>query len=81
MPMERLREHYPNVLEPWRIVEVAAASGGAATVRHVREQGLEELFVEFLAHARGGAPNVSDAHRTALHQALVGMDAAARESR
>lgn len=82
IPMERLREHYPNVLEPWRVVEDAgSAAVSAATLRNVREQGLEELFMEFLAHARGGKPNVSDAHRTALRQALAGLDAAAREAR
>ena len=79
--MERLREHYPNVLEPWRIVEDAAATGTAATLRAVREQGLEELFLDFLGHVRGGTPNVSEAHRAALRQALADLDAAAREAR
>jgi exonuclease SbcD len=82
LPLERLREHYPNVLEPWRVVEPApAAAGGGATVRRVREQGLEELFADFLAHVRGGAPQVTAAHRAALRAALAGLDAAAREAR
>lgn len=81
IPMERLREHYPNVLEPWRIVEDAAATGTAATLRKIREQGLEELFLDFLGHVRGGTPNVSEAHRAALRQALSDLDAAAREAR
>ncbi len=82
IPMERLREHYPNVLEPWRIVEAAAAAAGpAATLRNVREQGLEELFVDFLEYVRGGDQPVSDAHRRALRQALSDLDAAAREAR
>jgi len=82
IPLERLREHYPNVLEPWRIVaEASAAPGGGATVRSVREQGLEELFADFLTHVRGGAPLVTDAHRGALREALAGLDAAAREVR
>jgi len=81
LPMERLREHYPNVLEPWRIVEEAAATGTAATVRNVREQGLEELFLDFLEYVRGGKLPVSDAHRRALRQALADLDAEAREAR
>jgi exonuclease SbcD len=82
IPLERLREHYPNVLEPWRIVEPAtAAAGGGATVQRVREQGLEELFADFLAHVRGGAPQVTAEHRAALREALGGLDAAAREAR
>lgn len=82
IPMERLREHYPNVLEPWRIVEGAGTvAGTAATLRNVREQGLEELFLDFLEHVRAGTPPVSGAHRAALRQALADLDAAAREAR
>ncbi|MHB8836633.1 MAG: exonuclease SbcCD subunit D [Candidatus Methylomirabilia bacterium] len=81
IPMERLRELYPNVLEPWRIVEAAAVAGTVATVRNVREQGLEELFLHFLEYVRGGKSPVSDAHRRALHQAMADLDAAAREAR
>lgn len=80
LPLERLREHYPNVLEPWRIVEDAAAVGPGATVLNVREQGLEELFLGFLEHVRGSLP-VSEAHRRALQQALADLAAAAREAR
>ena len=81
IPMERLREHYPNVLEPVRIVAAAAAAGSAATVRTVREQGLEELFLDFLGYVRAGTPDRSAAHRTALRQALADLDAEAREAR
>jgi exonuclease SbcD len=81
IPMERLREHYPNVLEPWRIVEEAGpAAGAAATLRNVREQGLEELFLDFFAFVRGAGTPVTDAHRTALRQALADLDASARET-
>jgi exonuclease SbcD len=82
LPLERLREHYPNVLEPWRVVEeTPAAPGSAATVRHVREQRLEELFVDFLGYVRGGPPCVTEEHRAALRTALAQLDAAAREAR
>jgi hypothetical protein len=80
--MERLREFYPNVLEPVRLLEATtAAPGSAATVRHVREQRLEELFVDFLGHVRGGAPGVTAAHLAAVRGALAELDAAAREAR
>ena len=82
IPLERLREHYPNVLEPWRLVEAAAAvPGAAATVRDVREQGLETLFGDFLEYVRGRERPLSDAQRAALRLALADLDAARREAR
>ena len=81
IPMERLREHYPNVLEPWRVVE-EGDSGAAtvATLREVREKGLEDLFGDFLAHVGGEALALTEARRAALRQALAEIDAASREA-
>jgi exonuclease SbcD len=82
IPMERLREHYPNVLEPWRIVEeTTAAAGTAATLREVREKGLEDLFGDFLEHVTGKGLEATDARRAALRQALADLDAEKREAR
>ena len=83
IPMERLREHYPNVLEPWRIVDEAPAGGGraVATLREVREKGLEELFGDFLEYVSGGSLVLSDARREALREAVASLDAARREAR
>lgn len=82
IPMERLREHYPNVLEPWRVVEKrGAGEGAAATLREVREKGLEELFGDFLGHVGGEGLALTDARRAALHEALAAIEAERREAR
>ena len=54
---------------------------GAATLREVREQGLEELFVDFLEHVRGGHSPSPTPTAAALRQALADLDAGQREAR
>lgn len=82
IPMEWLREHYPNVLEPWRVVEEAESGGGtAATMREVREKGLEDLFGDFLEYVSGKSLPLSDTRRVALRQAFAEIDAKSREAR
>jgi exonuclease SbcD len=82
IPMERLREFYPNVLEPWRVAEASEAGGGAAaTLREVREKGIEDLFGDFLEFVGGEGLTLTEARRTALREALAALEAARREAR